>query len=110
MPSDYNAEELRAELLASQSGRMLAVAQLRQSDAEREYLREELERAQHALSECSRSQGELQSRLDSLQAEADSLRHSLETEKALRNLIETSRSWRWTRPFRELLSTNKRRA
>ncbi len=109
MPSDHNAEELRAELLASQSGRMLAVAQLRQSDAERDYLRGELDRAEHALSECSRAQDELQSRLDFLQAEANALRHSLETEKAIRNSIETSRSWRWTRPFRELLGTNKGR-
>jgi len=110
LPSDNDAAELRAELLASQSGRMLAVAQLRQNDAERDYLRDELDRAQHALSEYSRAQGELQSHLDSLRAEADSLRHNLETERAIRNSIETSRSWRWTRPFRELLSNNKRRS
>jgi hypothetical protein len=109
LSSDNDSGKLRLELIASQSGRMLAVAQLRQSEAERQYLRSELDRAEHALLEYSRVQSELESDLESLRAEADSLRNSLEAEKAIRNSIETSRSWRWTRPLRELITARKRR-
>jgi chromosome segregation ATPase len=110
LPADTDLELLRTELLASQSGRMQAVAQLRQSEAERSYLRNELDRAEHTLFEFSRVQTELQSALTSLKAEVASLRSSLETERAIRNFIETSRTWRLTRPIRELLNRNKRQA
>lgn len=85
-------------------------ARLRQSEAERVYLRDELDRAEHTLAEYSRVQSELRSELESLKAEGESLRRSLETERAMRRSLEESRSWRWTRPLRELLSTSKRRA
>ena len=85
-------------------------ARLRQSEAERVYLRDELERAEHTLMEYSRINIELRSELQSITAEAASLRRSLETERAMRRSLEESRSWRWTRPFRVWLSTDKRRA
>jgi hypothetical protein len=120
LPLDNDSAKLRTELMASQSGRMLLVAQLRQFEAERGYLRGELGRVQHALetvsqelSECSRARSELLSaknELAALEAEANFLRHSLVTERAIRNSIETSRTWRWTRPLRDLLNANKRQA
>jgi len=76
---------------------------------ERSFLLPERETAEHTVSEYSRPQDKLASQLNSLKSEVDSLSASLETERALRNSIETSRSWRWTRPLRELLNANKRR-
>ncbi len=75
-------------------------AQLRQNEAERVYLRDELDRAEHTLAEYIHRQNELRSELESLKAENESLRQSLQTEKALRRSMEESRSWRWTRPLR----------
>jgi chromosome segregation ATPase len=109
LPPDKDLAELRAELMASQNGRMLAASQLRQCEAERVYLRNELERAEHTLAEYARVQTELRADLDSLKTEAESLRNSLETEQAIRRSLETSRSWRWTRPLRDLLNANKGR-
>ncbi len=109
MPSDNDLAELRAELIASQSGRMLAATQLRQCEAERIYLRNELDRAEHTLAEYARVQKELRADLESLKIETESLRNSLETERATRRSLETSRSWRWTRPLRDFLNAKKGR-
>ncbi len=96
--------------MASQSGRMLAAAQVRQCEAERVYLRNELDRAEHTLAEYARVQKELRAHLESLKIEAESLRNSLATEQAIRRSLETSRSWRWTRPLRDFLNANKGRS
>ncbi len=110
MASDNDSAQLRAELMASQSGRMLAAAQVRQCEAERVYLRNELDRAEHTLAEYARVQKELRADLESLKIEAESLRNSLATEQAIRRSLETSRSWRWTRPLRDFLNANKGRS
>jgi hypothetical protein len=107
LPSDNDSAELRAELIASQSGRMLAATQLRQCEAERVYLRNELDRAEHTLAEYARIEKEVRADLESLKTEAESLRNNLETEQAIRRSLETSRTWRWTRPLRDLLNANK---
>jgi len=109
LPSENDSAELRAELIASQSGRMLAATQLRQCEAERVYLRNELDRAEHTLAEYARIEKELRADLDSLKTEAELLRNSLATEQAIRRSLETSRTWRWTRPLRDLLNANKGR-
>ncbi len=109
MPSDKDSAELRAELIASQSGRMLAAAQLRQCEAERIYLRDELDRAEHTLAENARIEKKLRAHLEALKTEAELLRNSLATEQAIRRSLETSRTWRWTRPLRDLLNANKGR-
>jgi len=108
LPSDNDAE-LRAELIASQSGRMLAATQLRQCEAERSYLRDELDRAEHTLAEYARIEKELRADLESLKTEAESLRNNLEMEQAIRRSLETSHTWRWTRPLRDLLNATKGR-
>jgi chromosome segregation ATPase len=110
LASDNDSAQLRAELMASQSGRMLAAAQVRQCEAERVYLRNELDRAEHTLAEYARVQKELRADLESLKIEAESLRNSLATEQAIRRSLETSRSWRWTRPLRDFLNANKGRS
>ena len=110
MPSHEDSTALRAELMASQGGRQLTAAQLRQCEAERVYLRNELARAEHTLSEYARVEKELRADLESLQIEAESLRNSFATEQAIRRSLETSRSWRWTRPLRDLLNANKGRS
>jgi septal ring factor EnvC (AmiA/AmiB activator) len=102
--------------MASQSGRMLAAAQLRQLEAERSRLRHELARAEHAfdsvskeLAECGAARNALRNELEHSKAEAVSLRNLLDTETARRHAIEASRSWRWTRFLRRVMDAGARR-
>jgi hypothetical protein len=95
-----DAAELRAELKNSQSERMLVAAQLSQIGADRQRLQIELDGVERALQT-------VRTELASARAEANSLRDSLVSEKALRSAMECSRSWRLLAPLRALMKKTK---